>query len=76
MTRKQPMATILQFQPRDRHGAPAREADARELDSEHDETTSRPSDRFGEIVLFTGVRYSRWDEQSSSDAGEELMPAE
>ena len=72
------MATILPFQPRDRQLASSRETAAQELATDHDEATraaADAADRFGEIVLFTGVRYSRWDDQSS-DAGAELMPAE
>jgi hypothetical protein len=72
MRGKQPMATIIQFQPRQRHGAPLRDEVEQDLAGDDREDVS---DRFGEIVLFTGVRYSRWDEQSS-EMGAELAPAE
>ena len=76
------MATILPFQPRDRQFASSRETAAQEaaqeLATDHDElarAAADAADRFGEIVLFTGVRYSRWDEQAG-EAGVELAPAE
>jgi hypothetical protein len=70
------MATILPFQLRDRHCAPQqRNTVPQDLAEDDHEEALRASDRFGEIVLFTGVRYSRWEEQTS-DAGAELAPAE
>ena len=72
------MATILPFQLRDRPYAPLREEGAQDLAADHDElarAAAGAADRFGEIVLFTGVRYSRWDEQAG-EAGVELAPAE
>ena len=75
MKGKQPMATILPFQLRDRHCALQRNTVPQHLAEDDHEEAPCASDHFGEIVLFTGVRYSRWDEQPS-DAGAELAPAE
>ncbi len=69
------MATILPFQPRERHCAPPRDAVSQDLTEDEHEGAPQASDRFGEIVLFTGVRYSRWDEQAT-DAAAQLAPAE
>jgi hypothetical protein len=69
------MATIIPFQLRDRQCPSQRDMDPQELDENDHDEAPRASDRYGEIVLFTGVRYSRWDEQPS-DAGAEFAPAE
>ena len=58
------MATILPFQPRDRHDGPSRANEAEGLTPDEAVMDRNSAQRRGEILLFTGVRYSRW-----ADAG-------
>jgi hypothetical protein len=62
MSGKQPMATILQFQPRERHAVLADASLADDLEIDRNAADAQEQQRRGEIVLFTGVRYSRWEE--------------
>lgn len=53
------MATILPFQPRDRHEDAAPDAVPGRITDDDDASAANGSQPRGEIVLFTGVRYSR-----------------